>query len=265
MLSHLKIKKRISKFVLMPGDPERVDLIGKKLKDFKIIGNNREFKTGIGTYKGLSITICSTGIGCPSTAIATEELIDAGAEYLIRVGTCGGSWRKDIKLGSVIIPTASIRDEGTTLEYIPQGFPAVANLDIVSALDKSAKRKKVSAFVGINRTHDAFYGSQETILRWGKYLNEERWQKMKIDTPILSSEMESAALFVIATLRDVKAGAIFAVNGNPEPLLERLKGRKQKVTIEASQKTSEEVVDAMIDVALLACVELNKDHKFSPG
>src|SRR3989338_540927 len=177
MLSHLKVKKSdISKFVLMPGDPGRVDIIGKNLKNFKIVGSNREFKTGIGTYKGVPITVCSTGIGCPSTAIATEELIDAGAKYLIRIGTCGGSWRKDIKLGSVVIPTASIRDEGATLEYIPQGFPAVADIEITTALRQAAKKQSIPTFVGINRTHDAFYGSQQAITRWGKYLTEEVWQ-----------------------------------------------------------------------------------------
>src|SRR3989338_3269563 len=208
MLSHLKVKKSdIAKFVLMPGDPGRVDIIGEKLKDFKIIGGNREFRTGTGNYKGLLITVCSTGIGCPSTAIAAEELIDAGAEYLIRVGTCGGSWRRDIKLGSLVIPTASIRDEGTTLEYIPQGFPAVADIDVTNALKKVAFKNKLPTFIGINRTHDAFYGSQQTITRWGKYLAEEQWRNRQADTPILSSEMESAALFVISTLRGVKAGA----------------------------------------------------------
>ncbi len=262
MLHNLKVEKsNINQIVLMPGDPKRVDIIGKKLKDFKIEGNNREFRTGNGIYRGVPITICSTGIGCPSTAVATEELIDAGAKYLIRVGTCGGSWRKDIKLGSLVIPTASIRDEGTTLEYIPQGFPAVANLEIIDALRKATKQKKVTAFVGINRTHDAFYGSQQAILRWGKYLTEKRWQKMKMDTPILSSEMESAALFVIATLRGVKAGAIFAVNGNPEPLLDRLQGKSQKVVSEAGPKASLKVIDIMIDVALEACFELSKNKQ----
>ena len=260
MLSHLKVKKsKISKFVLMPGDPGRVDDIGKKLKNFKIIANNREFRTGVGIYKGMKITVCSTGIGCPSTAIATEELIDAGAKYLIRVGTCGGGWRKDVKLGSLIIPTASIRDEGTTLEYIPQGFPAIANLEIINALSKSAKQKRVLAFTGINRTHDAFYGSLDSITRWGKYLTEKRWTKY--DTPILSSEMESASLFIIATLRGVKAGAIFAVNGNPEPLRKRLNGKSQKVITEENQKISEEIINTTIDIALEACAELYQ-HSF---
>lgn len=262
MLSHLKVKKSdISEIVLMPGDPGRVDIIGKKLKNFKIIADNREFRTGIGTYKGVKITVCSTGIGCPSTAIATEELIDAGAKYLIRVGTCGGSWRKDIKLGSLIILTASIRDEGTTLEYIPKGFPAVADRSIVNALSASAEKRQIDSFVGINRTHDAFYGSQEAILKWGQYLGEKRWKKY--DTPILSSEMESSALFVIATLRGAKAGAILAVNARPEPLKERLLGKKQKVITETNKKESERIISAAIDIALDAIFSLSRGHQDS--
>ena len=245
----------------MPGDPGRVDIIGKNLKNFKIVGSNREFKTGIGTYKGVPITVCSTGIGCPSTAIATEELIDAGAKYLIRIGTCGGSWRKDIKLGSVVIPTASIRDEGTTVEYIPKGFPAVADTDIVAALKETADKIKVNSYVGINRTHDSFYGSLESITQWGKYLKGKRWSAY--DTPILSSEMESSALFIISTLRGVKAGAILAVNGNPESLVDRLKGKKQKVVTEVSKKISEKIIDDAITIALDAIMLLSINHKES--
>src|SRR3989344_4030348 len=137
LLSHLKIESRIvPKYILLPGDPSRVDIIGKQLSEFKIINQNREFRTGIGSYNGIKILVCSTGIGNPSTAIAVEELIDAGAKTFIRVGTCGGAWKKNIPNGSFIIPSASIRDEGTTIEYIPQSFPAVADIDVIMALKK---------------------------------------------------------------------------------------------------------------------------------
>ncbi len=255
-LPNLKIESElISKYVLLPGDPGRVDLIGKKLKKFKIFGQNREFRIGQGYYRGILITVCSTGIGCPSTAIATEELIKAGAKVLIRVGTCGGAWKFEIKEGSLIIPTASIRDEGTTKEYIDQSFPAVANFEVIDALIESAKKRKQKYFVGINRTHDAFYGNFESITKWGKYLLDD---KKNIDMPILSSEMESSALFVIACLRGVRAGAILAVNSKPEPLLERLKGQKKKVITESSLDLTKKTVEKMIDVVLEAILILNK-------
>ncbi|MEA3399398.1 MAG: nucleoside phosphorylase [Patescibacteria group bacterium] len=251
ILSHLKIKSEIvPKYILLPGDPSRVDVIGKQLSRFKIVNQNREFRTGIGFYKGIEILVCSTGIGGPSTAIVIEELIDAGATTLIRIGTCGGAWRKDILNGSIIIPEASIRDEGTTLEYVPLGFPAVANVDIISSLKKSVKNNKGKYFSGINRTHDAFYGNQNSIIKWGQYLLDERWRKY--DTPIISSEMESSILFVIATLKGVRAGAILLANSNPEPLRERLNEKKQEVKTEINEKKTQNNIENLIKITLEA-------------
>ncbi len=253
--AHIKVNsQQISPYVLLPGDPSRVDVIGTYLDNFTILTNNREFRVGIGTFRGKQITVCSTGIGCPSTAIAVEELINAGAKYLIRVGTCGGAWRSDIPTGSFIIPTASVRDEGTTIEYIPQGFPAVADFDIVNKLILSVEKENVKYFVGINRTHDAFYGGQKSIAKWGEYLLSERWRNS--DTPILSSEMESSALFIVASMRNVKAGAIFAVNASPEPLNERVFGKKIETKTENSKDITGEIVKKMIKIALEAIIVL---------
>ena len=247
--AHLKIKSQdITPYVLLPGDPGRVEKIGEFLKNFRIISTNREYKIGIGTYKGKKITICSTGIGCPSTAIAVEELINAGAKYLIRVGTCGGSWRPDIKAGSLIIPTASIRDEGTTLEYIPKEFPAIADFDILSSLIKATKKEKIPFFKGINRTHDAFFGSQQSIKKWGLYLSEDRWEKNK--TPILSSDMETSAIFIIATLRGAQAGAILLANANPESLRDRILNKNQKTITEIDPKNTQLGLEKSIKIAL---------------
>lgn len=256
-LSHLKIQSNtVPKYVLMPSDPNKVDLIGKNLKNFKILGQNREFRTGIGSYKGVKIMICSTGIGCPSVAIATEELIDAGATTLIRVGTCGGAWKKNIPLGSYIIPTASVRDEGTTLEYIPQGFPAVADFEIVGLLKKYSEKNNKNTFVGLNRTHDAFYGSLDSIKKWGSYLRDEKWKKYK--TPILSSEMECSALFIISQLRNVRAGAILLANASPEPLKDRIYERKQTVVTESDEISTYDLISRMSMVVLIAISEDSK-------
>lgn len=253
--AHIKINnQQISPYVLLPGDPSRVDVIGTYLDNFTILANNREFRVGIGTFRGKRITVCSTGIGCPSTAIAVEELVNAGAKYLIRVGTCGGAWRSDIPTGSLIIPTASVRDEGTTIKYIPQGFPAVSNFDIVNKLILSAEKENAKYFVGINRTHDAFYGGQKSITKWGEYLLSGRWKNS--DTPILSSEMESSVLFIVASMRNVKAGAIFAVNADPEPLNERVLGKKIETKTENSKDITEETVKKMIMIALEAIIAL---------
>jgi len=256
LLSHLKIESKIvPKYVLLPGDSGRVDIIGKQLSDFKIINQNREFRTGIGSYKGISILVCSTGIGSPSTAIVTEELIDAGAKTLIRVGTCGGAWVKNIPNGSFIIPSASVRDEGTTIEYIPQGFPAIADSEVIMALKKSAEKNNKKYFIGINRTHDAFYGNQTSIIKWGQYLLDKKWKGY--DTPIISSDMECSALFVIASLKGAKAGAILLANASPEPLIDRIKRNKQKVVTESNKKKTKDGLKEIIKIALQAIETLN--------
>lgn len=238
----------ISPYVLLPGDPGRVEVIGKFLKNFKIVASNREFKIGVGKYGNKQITVCSTGIGCPSAAIAVEELISAGAKYLIRIGTCGGAWRQDIPIGSLIIPSACVRDEGLTLEYILPGFPAVGDLEMIMALGVSAKKLRQRYFVGINRTHDAFYGEQSSITKWGKYLLDKKWENY--DTPILSSDMECAALYIIASLRGVKAGCILAVNAGSESLRDRLVGKKQKIVTEKQKNISKKIIEKSIMVAL---------------
>ena len=114
--SHIMCRQKdISEIVLLSGDPGRVKYIADKYLDNPIlIAKNREFTTYTGNYESVKITVTSTGIGSPSTAIAVEELINIGAKILIRVGTCGGALKKEIKPGSIIIPTASIREEGTT-------------------------------------------------------------------------------------------------------------------------------------------------------
>lgn len=217
MQPHIECKKGdIAPIVLLPGNPQRIDLIGSFLDEYKEIAYNREFRTITGKYQGISVSVTSTGIGCPSTAIAVEELIACGAKILIRVGTCGGAWREDIKPSSVVIPTACVRDEGTTTEYVPSGFPAVADFNLVQTLISSARKQKIPFYTGINRTHDAFYAPDRSVVKWGEFYKDERFKN--IPSPVISSEMESAALFVLASLWGIRAAAILGVDAKPTPL-----------------------------------------------
>lgn len=260
---HLQCSKNdIAPVVLLPGDPARAVYIGKKyLKKSRFIAQNREFNTVTGYYKNIKITVTSTGIGCPSTAIATEELINLGAKVLIRVGTCGGGLKKEIKPGSIIIPTASIRAEGTTKEYLPDQFPAVADINVAAALINSAKKQNFKYFVGINRTHDAFYGQSQNLKNWGVPYLDPRMRSWEY--PLISSEMEAAALFLIALMRGVKAGAVLAVNANPEPLKEIVEGKYNFSTPVTKINTleAEKSVDRAIKTALEASVILNRTVK----
>lgn len=251
--------KEISKIVLLPGDPGRAKIIGEQyLEKGKLVASYREFVSYTGRYKGLKISVTSTGIGSSSTAIAVEELINLGAKVLIRVGTCGGALKKEIKAGSIIIPTATIREEGTTKEYLPPEFPAVADIDVVNLLKQSAEKLKYRYYVGINRTHDAFYGQSQNIKKWGSIYLNLRMKDWKY--PLISSEMECAPLFLIGTLRGVKTGAVLAVNANPEPLKEIMEGQFSFDVPASKIQTGEAKasIDRAIKTALEASLLLQK-------
>lgn len=251
--------REIAKIVLLPGDPARSKLIGEKyLEKGKLIASYREFVSYTGYYKGMKISTASTGIGSPSTAIAVEELINMGTKVLIRVGTCGGALKKEIKVGSIIIPTASIREEGTTKEYLPSEFPAIADLKVVQALMKSADKLGFKYFTGINRTHDAFYGQSKNLKKWGSIYANPRTKDWTY--PLISSEMECAPLFLISLLRGVWAGAVLAVNANPEPLKEIIENKFPFDVPNSKINTSEAKasIDRAIKTALNASLTLSK-------
>lgn len=252
-------KTGVSPYVLLPGDPGRAIYIAEQyLEKNKLLAQNREFTSCGGTYKGVPITVTSTGIGCPSTAIAVEELINLGAKILIRVGTCGGGLKKEIEPGSIIIPTACIREEGTTKEYIPYPFPAVADYDVMSLLITAAKKRDYRSYIGINRTHDAFYGQAQNIKTWGSPYLDPRMKSWAY--PMISSEMEASALFIIALMRGVKAGAVLAVNSYPEPLKEIVQGKENFSTPKTNINTQEakKSVDRAICTALDALILLSE-------
>lgn len=257
-------KKEVADIFLLPGDPARAKFISEKyLEKGKLLGTYREFSSYCGYYKGQKITVTSTGIGSPSTAIVAEEAINLGAKVLIRVGTCGGALKREIKAGSIIIPTASIREEGTTKEYLPPEFPAVADYQVVDALVKSAEKLNYKYFAGINRTHDAFYGQSTNIKKWGSIYSNKRMKNWEY--PLISSEMECAPLFLIGTLRGVKTGAVLAVNANPEPLKEIIEGTfrfdtpASKIFTSEAKKSIERAIITALEASIL--LKRNYDNK----
>jgi uridine phosphorylase len=256
MQPHIRCKKGdISEYVLLPGDPARVKTIANFLENAKEVANNREFLTYRGKYKGVDITVTSTGIGCPSAAIAVEELANLGAKVFIRIGTCG-ALRKGIKTGDLIIPFAAIRAEGTSKEYIPLEFPAVADPEVFHALVDSAKKQKFKFFTGINRTHDAFYEHINNFIKWGDIYLDERMQNWRY--PLVSSEMECAIVFLLPLLRGLRAGCVLTVN-TPEPLDEVVKDPNMIYRLEESTSAKSGIENA-IKTALEAIVTLEEKH-----
>lgn len=208
---HIACKKGdVGRYVLVPGDPFRTDIIAKHFDNPVLVAHNREHKTWTGTLDGVKVSVTSTGMGCPSTAIAVEELINAGADTFIRVGTCGcvSDESFDDSLHGAII-TGAVRDEGTTLHYIPIEYPAIADRQIVDALAKSAKAEGHNYLEGIAQTKDAFYGQHDPDSLPNGARLKERWEAWKAGN-VVASEMEAAGLFVVASIRKVRAGAIMA-------------------------------------------------------
>lgn len=209
LMYHIRIKKGdIGRYVLLPGDPFRTDLIASYFDDAKLIAHNREHKTWTGTLDGVPVAVTSTGMGCPSTAIAVEELIKCGADTFIRIGTAGTVRDSaDSERYDGVVVTAAVRDEGTTVQYIPIEYPAVADRHVVDALARAAKARGLNFAEGISQSKDSFYGEIDPDSSPVGARLKERWQAWQRGN-VMCSEMECAALFVISAIRGKRAGAI---------------------------------------------------------
>lgn len=204
----------VGRYVIMPGDPKRCAKIAKYLENPVQIADFREYVTYTGTLLGQKVSVTSTGIGGPSAAIAMEELVNVGADTFVRIGTCGGM-QPEIKSGDVVIATGAVRMEGTSKEYAPIEFPAVANYEIVNALIASAKEEEATAHIGVVQCKDSFYGQHDPSEMPVSYELESKWEAWK-RLGCLASEMESAALFTVASFRRVRCGSCFLVVANQE-------------------------------------------------
>ena len=198
----------------MPGDPKRSVKIAQYFDNPVLIADNREYVTYTGTLDGVKVSVTSTGIGGPSASIAMEELYRCGADTFIRIGTCGGM-QTEVKSGDVVIATGAIRMEGTSREYAPMEFPAVADLTVTNALVEAAQKKACKFHTGVVQCKDAFYGQHEPETKPVSYELMNKWEAWK-RLGCLASEMESAALFIVASYLGVRAGSCFLVDANQE-------------------------------------------------
>ena len=220
-VKHLPIKfGEVARYVIVPGDPNRVPVIAESLENVINQGQNREFNAYKGTHKGIEVSVVSTGIGCPSTAIAVEELSYIGAEVFIRIGTSGavdGSAKK----GDIFIATAAVRDDGTSKQYMPIEFPAVASHNVVSSLIRASKNLKIDSKVGICQSKDSFFGETEPgRMPVAPYLDYKwkSWQKGGVG----ASEMEAATLFTLSQIKRIEAGAILAIETSDKDTIKKM-------------------------------------------
>ena len=215
MQYHIGVKTgEVGRYVLLPGDPKRCAKIAAHFDNPILVADNREYVTYTGTLDGVKVSVTSTGIGGPSAAIALEELVKCGADTFIRVGTCGGM-DINVKGGDVVVATGAIRMEGTSKEYAPIEYPAVADLEVTNALVKACKKLGLDYHAGVVQCKDAFYGQHNTENMPVSYelLNKwEAWLRMGCK----ASEMESAALFIVGQYLRVRVGSCFLTMANQE-------------------------------------------------
>lgn len=225
----------VGEYVILPGDPGRVPKIAALLENAVPVACNREYNVYTGTLEGHKVSVCSTGIGGPSAAIAVEELIQCGAHTLIRVGTSGGM---DLSVtgGDLIIASAAVRGEGTSHEYLPPEYPATADFEVIQALQQAAEKLSTDELgngyhIGVVHSKDSFYGevepekspmSQDIQRRWDAYMR----------CGCLTSEMECAAVFSVGLARRARCGAVLTALWN----VERSKaGLPDRITYDSSR------------------------------
>jgi uridine phosphorylase len=212
---HLRIRPGdVGRYVILPGDPKRCEKIAAHFEDAHLVADSREFITYTGTLEGEKVSVTSTGIGGASASIAMEELVRCGADTFIRVGTCGGM-DMEVKGGDIVVATGAIRMEGTSKEYAPIEYPAVPDLDVTNALVEAAKFLGYSYHAGVVQCKDAFYGQHEPETKPVSYELMNKWEAW-LRMGCKASEMESAALFIVAQYLRVRAGSDFLVVGNQE-------------------------------------------------
>ena len=204
----------VGRYAILPGDPGRVPTIAALLDNAKQIAYNREYNVWTGLLSGEKVTVCSTGIGGPSSAIAMEELHNCGADTFIRCGTCGGVDLR-VQAGDVIVATGAVRYEHTSLEYAPIEFPAVSDWDCANALIQAAKTLGYRCHSGVVQCKDSFYGQHSPDASPVGYELKAKWEAWK-RLGVKGSEMESAALFVVAAALDCRCGSCFHVVWNQE-------------------------------------------------
>ena len=232
----------IPELVLLPGDPDRAKAIAMNFFDEpEEIARKREYWSFRGTWKGIPVAVCSTGIGCPSAAIAIEELVKVGCTTFIRVGTSGAISR-DVTSGDIVIFTGAVRDDGTSRQYVPLSFPAVSDPTLVLALKEAAEARGAIYHVGIGHSKDAFYSEHPDLVADPEG-TRRKWEALRV-AGVLATEMEAASLFVIGHLRGVKVGTACVVIGE---------------NIEKEQKiVGKPPLDDLVSVALDAITSFNR-------
>ena len=237
VLKHIRCAEGdIAPYVITPGDPGRVKRIVQLMDSAELLAENREYIVYTGVYKGVPLTVCSSGIGGPAASIAFEELIKLGAKVFIRVGSAGGR-QKTIPIGTPVVITATFRGEGTSKAYLPPEFPAVADLDVTNALVDSLRAAAVPYRAGIGFCRDAYY------------IQDQQLNTLLTASGVLAAEQEAATLFIVGSFRGVKTGAVVSTDSNI--------WLEEQPTIEEKEQLYRQGEKLVIQAALDAVVRLH--------
>ncbi len=204
----------VGRYCIIPGDPGRCEKIAAYLDSAEHLSMNREYNIWNGYLLGEKVTVCSTGIGGPSAAIAVEELFSCGADTFIRVGTCGGI-SLDVKSGDVVIANGAVRQDGTSHEYAPAEFPAVPDTNILFSLVEAARESGAVYHTGVVQSKDSFYGQHSPKRMPTSSALLEKWEAWK-RLGVLASEMEASTLFTVSASLGARSGALFVSVWNQE-------------------------------------------------
>lgn len=237
---HIRCKKGdVAEYVLIPGDPARATRIAERFDTFEKMAENREYTVYTGFKNGVRLSVCSTGIGGPSTAIAVEELSKIGAHTFIRVGSAGGR-KEHIDVGSVVVVNAAVRAEGTSKEYLPEIYPAVADFNVTNALFEAANEYlgEEKHYIGVSLSRDAYYSQNQAL------------NQTLLDTDVAVSEMECATLFIVGAKRNLRTGAIVSTDSNII--------KKQQFTLEEKDRLFFASEKKSVDIAINAVIKLSK-------
>ena len=222
--------------VLVMGDPARAELASRRLEGRRMLGSFREYVTYGGTHRGVDVAVASHGVGAPGAVIVFEELSRAGVRRIIRTGTCGGL-AVEVEDGDLVIVTGAIRADGVTDAMVPAPFPALASVDVVTAIRRAVASTRRRSHEGVVLTHSLFYPGE--VL--GGDL--EFWHR----AGAIAVEMECAALFVNGSLNSLTTGAVLVADGNP---LHREEGG-----YDPHRQVVYDAVEAMIDIGLDALID----------
>ncbi|MGB9636278.1 MAG: nucleoside phosphorylase [Thermoplasmata archaeon] len=227
---HIGVKKgEICENILLCGDPARAKRVADEFTRIEFEARNREYVTYTGNWHGLEVTVMSTGIGCDNTEIAVVEILNIVKNpILIRIGSCG-ALQPFINLGDLVISTASVRLENTSLYFVPEGYPAIAHYRVINALEESAKKLGYRYHIGLTATAPGFYGAQ------GRVVNFPLMKPDMVDTlanlNVYNMEMEASTLFTLASIKGLLAGAVCAVYAQRmagEKISQELKERAER-------------------------------------